>query len=248
MSHFFSLVCSPLVRTSPRRADKKNSGGGVLQTDIRKDDAEDQPGHRQYTFTDADKQRFRDDPAYHLDFRKRIEAEINSLFGMYFQGSETNEASRKHITQEMERRMGPGNEKLKKFIIPTWSPGCRRISPGDGYLEALVMPNVEPVYGGPTKIVPEGVVGEDGKLHKIDILVCATGFNVAFRPAFKLINEYGKTLHQDWDDQTGGSGGVNLYFGVSAPRFPNYYTIVVSHLIELPGCFLFLLFFSDQRY
>lgn len=146
---------------------------------------------------------------------------------MYRQGSETSNAFRKLITEEMERRMGPGHEELKKFIIPTWAPGCRRISPGDGYLEALVKSNVEPVYGGPQKIVPEGVVGEDGKLHKIDILVCATGFNVAFRPAFKLINGDGKTLHQDWDEQTGG-GGVNLYFGVSAPRFPNYYTIVVS--------------------
>lgn len=200
-------------------------GGGVLETDLRQGDPGDQPGHRQYTFTEADKQRFRDDPAYHLDFRKRIEAEINSLFGMYQRGSETSDAFRRLITQEMERRMGPGHEDLKKFIIPTWSPGCRRISPGDGYLEALVQPNVEPVYGGPTRIVPEGVIGEDGKLHKIDILVCATGFNVAFRPAFKLINGNGKTLHQDWDDQTGG-GGVNLYFGVSAPRFPNYYTIV----------------------
>jgi hypothetical protein len=57
--------------------------------------------------------------------------------------------------------------------------------------------------------------------------VCATGFNVAFRPAYKLINGNGKTLHQDWDGQTGG-GGVNLYFGGSAPRFPNYYTVVVS--------------------
>ena len=35
------------------------------------------PGMRQYTFTDADKQRFKDDPEFHLSFRKGIEAEIN---------------------------------------------------------------------------------------------------------------------------------------------------------------------------
>lgn len=197
-------------------------GGGVLESDLRKGDTDDQPGQRQYTFTDEDKKRFRDDPAYHLDFRKRIEAEINSLFGMYQQGSEMSDAFRKVITDEMNRRMGPGHEKLKKFIIPKWSPGCRRISPGDGYLEALVQPNVEPVYGGISKIVPEGIVNEDGTLHKLDVLVCATGFNVAFKPAFKLINAHGKTIHEDWGDS------VNLYMGVSAPRFPNYYTIVVS--------------------
>lgn len=122
----------------------------------------------------------------------------------------------------MHRRIGPGNERLKEFIIPTWAPGCRRISPGDGYLEALVQPNVQPVYGGIQKVVPEGIITEDGELHKMDVLVCATGFNVAFRPAFKLINAAGNTLHEDWGDS------VNLYMGVSTPRFPNYYTIVVS--------------------
>ena len=141
---------------------------------------------------------------------------------MYQQGSEMSNAFRKLITEEMHRRIGPGHEELKKHIIPKWSPGCRRISPGDGYLEALVQPNVEPVYGGIQKIVPEGIVDDKGTLHKMDILVCATGFNVAFKPAFKVINEFGKTVQEDWGE------GVNLYMGVSAPRFPNYYTIVVS--------------------
>lgn len=196
-------------------------GGGVLESDVRKGEAGDQPGCRQYTFTDEDKKRFANDPEYHLDFRKRIEAEINSLFGMYQQGSDMNNAFRKLVTEEMHRRIGPGHEELKKHIIPKWAPGCRRISPGDGYLEALVKPNVEPVFGGIGKIVPEGIIGEDGKLHKLDILVCATGFNVAFKPAFKVINEEGKSVQEDWGDS------VNLYMGVSAPRFPNYYTIVV---------------------
>lgn len=201
-------------------------GGGVLEEDLRKGDNKDEPGKRQYTFTEEDKQRFRDDPEYHLMFRKRIEAEINSLFGMYKQGSDMSHMFRQLITDEMNRRMGPGNEKLKEFIIPKWSPGCRRISPGDGYLEALVKPNVQPVFGGIKKIVPEGIMTEDGEVHKFDILVCATGFKVAFRPAFKLINGSGQTLDKDWGEK------VNLYLGVSAPRFPNYYTIVVSNRDE----------------
>ncbi|CRK49023.1 hypothetical protein BN1723_008343 [Verticillium longisporum] len=195
-------------------------GGGVLETDLRKDKEGAQPGKRQYTFTEEDKQKFRDDPDYHLMFRKRIEAEINSLFGMYQRGSELSDQFRQVIKDEMERRIGPGNEELKKFIIPDWAPGCRRISPGDGYLEALVQPNVKPVFGGIKQIVHEGIITADGETHKVDILVCATGFNVAFRPAFKLVNGAGKTLNEDWGDS------VNLYMGVSAPRFPNYYTIV----------------------
>jgi cation diffusion facilitator CzcD-associated flavoprotein CzcO len=32
------------------------------------------------------------------------------------------------------------------------------------------------------RVIPEGVVDEDGNLHEIDILICATGFNLAFVP------------------------------------------------------------------
>lgn len=118
------------------------------------------------------------------------------LFGMYKQGSELSNMFRKVIHDEMNRRMGPGNEELKKFIIPAWSPGCRRISPGDGYLEALVKPNVEPVMVGIEKVMPEGIQTTDGQLHKLDVLVCATGFQVAFKPAFKVINAAGVSIDE----------------------------------------------------
>ncbi|KAF2815739.1 FAD/NAD(P)-binding domain-containing protein [Mytilinidion resinicola] len=193
-------------------------GAGALDDVHKGEDVN--PGQRQYTFSEAEKKRFAEDPEYHLSFRKSIEAEINGLFGMYQQGSELSNHFREVITAEMNRRMGPGNEQLKSFIIPKWSPGCRRISPGDGYLEALVQGNVTPVFEGIEKIVPEGLQTRDGKVHKVDIIVCATGFQVAFQPAFTVINGAGKSIKQDWTD------GPNLYFGVSAPRFPNFYTIV----------------------
>ena len=194
---------------------------GVLNDELLKG-ADQEPGERQYTFTAENKKKFNEDPEYLLTFRKKIEAEINSLFGMYQQGSEMSNKFREVITNEMNRRIGPGNEKLKKFIIPKWSPGCRRISPGDGYLEALVKENVQPVFSNIVKIVPEGIVTEDDAVHKLDVLVCATGFQVAFRPAFTVINGDGVKLDDDWGK------GPNLYLGVSAPRFPNFYTIVVS--------------------
>ncbi|KAK5128236.1 hypothetical protein LTR85_002903 [Meristemomyces frigidus] len=193
--------------------------GAAALASVKKGQDED-PGMRQYEFTPEDRRRFREDPEFHLNFRKGIEAEINGLFGMYKQGSDLSNTFRKVITEEMHRRMGPGHDDLKKFIIPTWSPGCRRISPGDGYLEALVQPNVEPVMVGIEKIVPEGIQTTDGQVHKMDVLVCATGFQVAFKPAFKVVNAAGQSIDEDW------ANGPNLYLGVSAPRFPNYYTIV----------------------
>ena len=77
-------------------------GAGALEEDFTKG-SEVQPGQRQYTFTEENKKKFRDDPEYHLDFRKRIEAEINGLFGMYKEGSELSEQFRQVIKNEMNR-------------------------------------------------------------------------------------------------------------------------------------------------
>jgi len=44
-------------------------------------------------------------------------------------------------------------------------------------------PDVTTVHQEISKVVPEGLVGEDGTLYPVDILVCATGFNLAFAPS-----------------------------------------------------------------
>jgi cation diffusion facilitator CzcD-associated flavoprotein CzcO len=142
---------------------------------------------RQYRFTDEDKERFRNDPKFFLEFRQQIEAEINIMFEMYMQGSEVSKNLKELVTEEMKRRIGPNHEKLLKFIIPKWSPGCRRVSPADGYLEALTAANVEPVFGEIDHVSDRGIVVA-GKEYQMDVLVCATGFQPAFKPPFKVFH------------------------------------------------------------
>lgn len=50
--------------------------GAAALMSVKKGQDED-PGMRQYKFTEEDKKRFREDPEFHLSFRKGIEAEIN---------------------------------------------------------------------------------------------------------------------------------------------------------------------------
>jgi cation diffusion facilitator CzcD-associated flavoprotein CzcO len=56
---------------------------------------------------------------------------------------------------------------------------------GDGYLEAQVQLNVKTVFSGINKVTPEGIVTADGTKHKMDILVCATGFYSRFQARFQ---------------------------------------------------------------
>jgi hypothetical protein len=99
------------------------------------------PANAQYYFSEAEKKKFRDDPEFHLQYRKKLESAVNNLFEMFVKDSETNKAAETAMRAEMLRRIGPGNEELKEKLIPSWPPGCRRITPGDGYLEALVQPS-----------------------------------------------------------------------------------------------------------
>ncbi|KAK5009961.1 hypothetical protein LTR28_012518 [Elasticomyces elasticus] len=66
-----------------------------------------------YTFCEKEKAAFENDPESHLEFRRKIEAEINLLFPLYTRGTDTQNAIHKVMLEEMLRRTGPGHEKLK---------------------------------------------------------------------------------------------------------------------------------------
>ena len=75
--------------------------------------------------SEAEKKRFREDPEYHLEYRRNQEIEMNKTTSLYIKGSEVSKAVKKQMTAEMIRRIGPGHEELKKKLIPEWSPGCK---------------------------------------------------------------------------------------------------------------------------
>lgn len=180
-------------------------GGAILDEQrsaaMKMDGNTSQPDGQQYYYTEEDKKRFREDPEHLLMYRKNLEGSVNALFDMFIRDSDVSKAAEVTMREEMHRRIGPGHEELKKKLIPAWPPGCRRITPGDGYLEALVQPNVTTVHNELVKVVPEGVIDDSGKLHKVDILVCATGFNLAFAPRFEVRGINGVTMADEFNPE-----------------------------------------------
>ena len=92
--------------------------------------------------------------------------------------------------EAMEVRLNK-NKELSTRLIPDWSVGCRRYTPGPGYLEALQAPNVNVVYGGVTEVLPNGCKTSTGEVFELDTLICATGFDVSHRPRFPLVGKDG---------------------------------------------------------
>ena len=169
-----------------------------------------------HQYTEKEKQRFRDDPEYALKYATEIEKSVVGGWDMFYRGSETNIAAKKFMQDSMAQRLGD-REDLKQRIIPDWSPGCRRLTPGEGYLEALIRPNVTCVFEDITRVTATGIETKDGKHHEVDILACATGFYVQMVPHFKLTGIDGQVM-QDQDYP-------NIYASIAAPGFPNYFVV-----------------------
>jgi cation diffusion facilitator CzcD-associated flavoprotein CzcO len=98
--------------------------------------------------------------------------------------------------------------------------GCRRLTPGKGYLDALIKPNVEVIGSGISKVVPEGVIIGEGHLVRLDALIMATGFDTTYRPRFDLVGRNGVNLVDAW----GETDAVEAYMGITIPTHPNYFS------------------------
>lgn len=106
---------------------------------------------------------------------------------------------------------------IADMIVPTdFAVGCRRPTPGNGYLEALCEDNVDVIGSSIAEITPEGIRTADGVEHKVDIIVCATGFDVSWKPYYPTIGRDGHSLAEDWKDVP------STYLSITVPHFPNY--------------------------
>jgi hydroxyversicolorone monooxygenase len=171
-----------------------------------------------HEYTDEQRATFHKDPTELVKHAKSIEDQVNGLWGMFYKNSQA-----QAIGQEMMKaRMAEfiKDERLLKGFTPKWGIGCRRVTPGDPYMTAIQKPNVDVHFTAVNKITEDGVVGEDGVERKVDTIVCATGFDVSYRPRFPIVGQNGTDLADKWKVCPEG------YLGLGIPEFPNFLTFI----------------------
>ncbi|KAH7032597.1 uncharacterized protein B0I36DRAFT_240445 [Microdochium trichocladiopsis] len=173
------------------------------------------PGLEQKIFTDQEKSEFANVPGKLTDYRKGIESGLNGQFGLFLQNNKINLETREYMINAMKEKIN--DPYLESKIIPEWSLGCRRLTPGVNYLESLTKDNVQVVYGEINSITERGPPCDDGNEYPVDILICATGFDTTFKPRFPVISDKGENLQDVWSQADPTS-----YFGLAAADFPNY--------------------------
>jgi cation diffusion facilitator CzcD-associated flavoprotein CzcO len=169
----------------------------------------------QHIYTEEEKAAFKDTPEILAELRKANESGLNSMFGLYLQNHEIQNNMKDTFTEQMTTKL-KGAEWLREKLIPQWGVGCRRLTPGIGYLETLAKPNVKVVFGEIESITEKGCLCDDGKEYPVDILICATGFDISFKPRFPTIGLDGNNLQDEWSKES------QSYLGLAAPNMPNY--------------------------
>ncbi|KAM5354102.1 hypothetical protein ACJ41O_000752 [Fusarium nematophilum] len=169
-------------------------------------------------YSEEQKKRWAEDPDAYLAFRKDLEEKYWRRFGTFFRNSEENKDLRERFIDIMRKRLAKKPELLED-IIPDFSPNCRRLTPGPGYLEAITEDNVEYIRTRIKRFTETGIETEGGVQRDVDAVICATGANVDMVPAFP-IRANGRDLSSLWKPD-GEYGFPYTYFGLATPGFPN---------------------------
>ena len=110
---------------------------------------------------------------------------------------------------------------LRDKLRPPYPLGCKRLIYSNDYYRALSRPNVELVTDAIVRATPQGLVTADGREHAIDVLVCATGFEVEHSMShIDIRGRGGVTLADTW------RGGPQAHLGLTVAGFPNLWLML----------------------
>lgn len=110
---------------------------------------------------------------------------------------------------------------LRARLTPDYQAACKRLIMSDRFYEQVQKPSVELVTDRIERVEPKGIRTADGRLHELDMLVCATGFEAhKFMRPMEIVGRGGHTLEEEWAEANRG------YRSIGVPGFPNFFTLV----------------------
>lgn len=113
------------------------------------------------------------------------------------------------------------DRKLQEKLIPKYAYFCKRPSFSNTFYATLNLPHVELVTDPIARVTKRGIVTTTGKEREVDVIVCATGYQVFNRkcvPGYALIGRGGKDLGAFWEENR-----YQAYEGITVPDFPNLF-------------------------
>jgi cation diffusion facilitator CzcD-associated flavoprotein CzcO len=170
------------------------------------------------SYTAEQKATFRQDPTALVAHVKLLEDRMNSGFAVFLKDSPEQQGAAEYLEKRIAAIVQ--DTKIVSKLTPRFRVGCRRMNPGDPYLEAITKDNVKVIFEEACKITETGIIGRDGTVAEVDTIICATGFDTSFRPAFPIVGRNNVNLQEKW------KAHPEAYLGVAVPDFPNFFTFI----------------------
>jgi len=148
------------------------------------------------------------DEAFHSGFATQVLDGDSDMF----------EATRQTCLAHLAEHVS--DPELREALTPDYTPACKRLVISHQFYDSIQLPQSELVTSGIERVEAGGVRTKDGRLHELDVLVCATGFHVdAFVRPMTVRGLDGVLLDDVWQDRP------SAYMSVGIPGFPNFFMI-----------------------
>ncbi|KAI1628632.1 hypothetical protein EDD37DRAFT_684368 [Exophiala viscosa] len=175
------------------------------------------PNGANFEYSTEQKAKFASDPASYLQYCKEIESELNRRFKFILNGTQEAIEAKSFATNQMKQKLGHKQDLIDQLIPTGFNVGCRRPTPGNGFLEALTRDNVHTfTTTGIQKVTPRGFMNTDGQEYEVDVIICATGFNTNWVPRFPIVAN-GRNVQDMMKQET------LSYLSIGIPGIPNYW-------------------------
>ncbi|GAB2978215.1 flavin-containing monooxygenase [Nocardioides montaniterrae] len=122
-------------------------------------------------------------------------------------------ACRAHLKRQVK------DPELRRKLTPDYSFGCKRPTFSNTYFPTFTSGKARLETASIARIEPDAIVTTEGDRTEIDVLICATGFDLweTNFPAIRVIGRGGRDLGRWWRETR-----FQAYEGITVPRFPNF--------------------------
>lgn len=169
-------------------------------------------------YSDTELAHFTSDPGAFRDSQQALFAWRETTFARMLSGSDAATEVEAQARALLAAQVSDAD--LRARLTPDFPLGCKRVLRSDDYYPALVRDNVTLETLAIARIVPEGIVTTDGRLHGVDVIIYGTGFETqSFQGPVEVHGIAGLALRDAW------AQGARAYLGMTVAGFPNFFLI-----------------------
>ncbi|MEJ8856309.1 NAD(P)/FAD-dependent oxidoreductase [Variovorax robiniae] len=141
---------------------------------------------------------------------------------MFFDEGVSHEVS-EFVRAKMRVRLNNDPDLCMKLIPSDYGFGTHRVPLENKYLEVYLQDNVEAIdcRAAPIEcVVPEGIRTADGKVHEVDVIILAVGFDAGSGALMRIDirGRDGQSLKAQWTEE------IRTAMGLQVHGFPNLFT------------------------